>query len=142
MECVQSDQFKYDDVEYVVECDASYSNQHEKYVIAWSVLSAPIERPLFEGMLISDTQTTVESELKSVYEALIEVGKTHNLNDTSVIVRTDFKGLVDYLKSDGKDDSYQEIENRLDRLDSWCIEKRPRSDVSRPHDIANQYSSR
>lgn len=141
MECVQSDQFKYDEVEYVVECDASYSNQHEKYVIAWSVLSAPMEKPLFEGMLISDTQTTVESELKSVCESLTEVGKAHNLHDTSVIVRTDFKGLVDYLKSDSQDDSYEEIENRLDKLNSWCIEKRPRSDVSRPHDIANQYSS-
>lgn len=138
MQCIQSVEFKYDDVNYIIECDASYSNRYEKYVIAWSVLSAPMEKPLFEGKMVSEADTTVESELQSVYRSLREIEKITDLSTVGVIVRTDFKGLVDYLSSEGDDQLYQDIENVLNDTESWCIEKRSRNDISRVHDIANQ----
>lgn len=138
MHCVYSDGFDYDEVDYIIECDASYSEIKNRYTIAWLVLDNPIENPLFEGRTTGQSSTTVESEIEAIKESIKEVSKVSNLKNLNLIIRTDYEGIIEYMKNEERDEIYKGLEEQLEKLSNWCIENKPREEISRVHDLANR----
>lgn len=127
-----SEQFEYDEVDYIVEFDASFNGSDAG--IGWIVFTNPLEKPILEGTDSVLVSSSVEAEIEAMKRALKEVKKIKQ--ESSIIVRTDFSGIIDTVKDDSKSEE-NKILTHLDSFKSWSVECVDRDKLVRAHDLAN-----
>lgn len=132
---IYSDEFDYKKVSYIIECDSSYSNEEDNYIIAWSIIDISTNITVLEGRKKSESKNSSDSEIEAVLKSIKEVIKMTKFNSNNgnpnVLIKTDFSGVYNAINNK------QDFRKSLENLSSWGIEKVPRDQLLRPHKLAN-----
>lgn len=135
MESLSSESFNYEHVEYIVECDASYDG--EVSAAGWNIFGNSSQKDMMEGSLILNFNSTTKCEIQSIIIALEELSEATDESSTSIIVRTDYLGVIKKLEDKNQHNSQvKELQESLSKFESWSIECVNRDKLTRAHDLA------
>jgi ribonuclease HI len=129
-----SSQFDYQDVKYVLICDGNYYEGKGRGGIGWILIDQIEREPILEGCKVINSNSTTESEYKSVEYGLKDTLKR---DDKSVLVKTDFKGIVSDINHNRDKNLKSNIDLLLSNFNSWCIKIVNRTDTERAHYLAD-----
>lgn len=131
---VFSDQFDYQDVKYILICDGNYYESEGRGGIGWVLIDQMNREPILEGCKVINSNSTTESEYKSVEYGLKDTLKQ---DKKSVLIKTDFKGIVSDINENRDKDIKTNINLLLSKFDCWCIKIVNRDDTERAHYLAD-----
>lgn len=134
MKVAFSEDFLYENVDFVTECDASYSEDN-KAGIGWTILDKPEEQEIAEFRKTVRAKSSIHAEVIGVSEALRSLSEFRDVE--TIIIRTDLDTIVSEFNSDNLRSLFSSINEELDNFDEWCIESVERQDIDRPHSLAN-----
>lgn len=131
---VFSDQFDYQDIEYVLVCDGNYYESRGRGGIGWVLIDQEMGKSIFEGCKVVNSNSTTESEYKSIFYGLKDTLKKDKDN---VLIKTDLNGIVSDIEQDRDTDMKNDLESLLCEFDSWCIKIVDRESTKRAHYLAD-----
>ena len=134
MESLSSENFDYEDVEYIIECDASYDGETSS--AGWNILRNSSQKTVLEGSMTLNFNSTTKCEIEAIIIALDELRKTTSGEIGSIIVRTDYSGVIKKLKEGNSNDQIETLQDSLSKFNSWSVECVDRDRLSRAHDLA------
>lgn len=135
MESLSSENFNYKNVEYIVECDASYNG--EVSAAGWNVVSSSPQKEIMEGSSVLNINSTTECEIQAIIIALEELSEKNGIESVSIIVRTDYSGVIEKLQDNkNRNPQIRELQHSLSRFKSWSVECVDRGKLGRSHDLA------
>lgn len=134
MESLSSEKFNYEDVEFIIECDASYDG--ETASAGWNIHSNSSQKTIMEGSTILNFNSTTKCEIEAIIIALDELRKTTNRGINSIIVRTDYSGVIEKLQEEEVNNQIETLQDSLSNFESWSVECVDRDKLSRAHDLA------
>lgn len=137
MRSVFSDQFDYNEVDFILICDGNYYEDKNIGGVGWILIDQTDNSHLFEGYDIKNINSTSESEYISIKEGLSEVFYYTNSNKNTILIWTDYVGIISDFKNSKERTIKSEIESLLSNFNSWGIEKVERSKVERAHYLAD-----
>lgn len=138
MRSVFSDQFDYNEVDFILVCDGNYYEHKNIGGIGWVLIDKNDNSHLFEGYDIKNINSTSESEYISIKEGLSEVlSYTCGDNSNTILIWTDYVGIISDFKNSQERPYKSEIEYLLSNFKSWGIEKVERSKVEKAHYLAD-----
>lgn len=133
---VMSSNFTYENMDCILLCDGSLLTKDNISTIGWVIIDAKTFVTISEGRsIIHPTTTTTQSELFSVVIGLLEAQK---MNFNNVMIKTDFEGFIIHMdKNNKKISEFEILDKILNKFNSWGIEKIPRGELSRPHNLCS-----
>lgn len=137
MNTISSEEFSYEKVDYIIECDGGILKKENIAGIAWVIRDFTTKIPIAEGRAITGKQTTtIEAELLAMTTAIIELEK---MDCKNVVIKTDYNGFIKHLNNQNNTciSKLKPIKQYLNKFDNWCIKNVDREDVNRPHKLAS-----
>lgn len=117
-ESLSSNTFSYDDVEYVIKCDAGFNKNQctTAYIIEEIISENTVQK---ENKTFPNIKKTTQAELLAVKQGLKnfvdEYGKKH-----SIIIKTDYKDAISKIQQT-ENSIAKDIKQILADLNSWMI---------------------
>jgi ribonuclease HI len=134
MESIFSKDFDYSQLEYLLECDASYDGQFAG--LGWVVVDKPIDKVVLEGKEKSRASSTVGSETRAIIEGIEELEKIEG-DSLGIIIKTDCSAIIENIKKENTDELTQKMLENLSKFRFWGIECVKRDKNKRAHNLAN-----
>lgn len=137
MRSVFSGQFDYNKVDFILVCDGNYYEDKDIGGIGWVLIDKNNNCHLFEGYDTKNINSTIESEYVSIREGLSESLLYGCSNSDTILIWTDYIGIVSDFKNSRRRPYKSEIKSLLSNFKSWGIEKVDRSKVKTAHCLAD-----
>lgn len=139
MKAVFSDKFDYNKVEYVLICDGNYYEGIDEGGTGWVLIEQESRETVLEGYEKVNSNSTTESEYKSIKYGLKAVLKR---NGNNILIKTDFGGIVSDIHNNRDKKMKSCIESLLSNLETWSIKTVNRSETERAHYLADHIMKR